>query len=293
MPVDVRPCQKIGAKTFCFLVDLTKERALVLDNLVWAVATKAIPIKEWRKEWKTVTLPEDKITKMLSNLAAYAIFAGLTPEAAEYLPQMTPMTEAAQRVAKAKGVELLERYKTQAEIEEAAEKAGRPLHGAALIAKARKIMADAGETGETHVLSTAAEPEQLVEPGTANNAAETDGAISARRRGTGTAKKLKRLADDVTKVLAEAEAKGENPAKTLAQAKVPKPPAKFDRAKLKGADGQYKSASAMFKGLILEAKLSDEAIFRAVQKKFGLGDDKRSYVNWNRNWLKKEGILTT
>lgn len=48
-------------------------------------------------------------------------------------------------------------------------------------------------------------------------------------------------------------------------------------------------ASSMFKELILAGKLSDEDIFKAVKKEFGLDDKKRSYVAWYRNDLKKNG----
>ena len=46
--------------------------------------------------------------------------------------------------------------------------------------------------------------------------------------------------------------------------------------------GGYRSAAAMFKALITEAKLSDDEIFSSVQKAFGLDDNKRRYVAWYR-----------
>jgi len=294
------PCQRQlpeRSTTYCFMVDLNKERALILDNFVWAVATKEIPIKEWRSNWKTVELPREKIDKMLDSLASYAIYAGATPEAMEYLPLMTPMTDAAKRVAGYKGVELLERYKTQAAIEEAAEKAGKPLTGAALIAKAKKIMADAAanEATEEHLAATVDEPETTV--------------VAERRRTTKKAEKVRQAAAEVTEILNEAEAKGENPMKVMKTTKTAdvKKEAKrvakeekvarakpFDAAKLKGPDGKYKSVSSALKGLILEGKLkTDEAIFKAAQKQFpDLSDDKFGYVKWNRNWLKKEGLIS-
>lgn len=51
----------------------------------------------------------------------------------------------------------------------------------------------------------------------------------------------------------------------------------------------YKSAAAMFQGLIMEGKLTDDEIFALVKEKFGLDDKKKSYVNWYRNKLKKDG----
>lgn len=49
------------------------------------------------------------------------------------------------------------------------------------------------------------------------------------------------------------------------------------------------SAASRFKELIMEGKLTDDAIFEIVQKEFNLDDSKRSYVPWYRNYLKKEG----
>ncbi len=49
------------------------------------------------------------------------------------------------------------------------------------------------------------------------------------------------------------------------------------------------SAADMFRTLIMEGKLTDDAIFSAVKKKHGLDDSKRNYVAWYRNQLKKDG----
>ena len=65
----------------------------------------------------------------------------------------------------------------------------------------------------------------------------------------------------------------------------------FDPSKLKNADGDYKSASAMFKGLLFEGKKSDDAIAKEVDKKFGLGEQKaKDYVKWNRGWFRRQGV---
>lgn len=59
-------------------------------------------------------------------------------------------------------------------------------------------------------------------------------------------------------------------------------------------DGDHKSASSMFKDLITNAvklKLTDDAIFAQVQDKFGLDDNKRSYVKWYRKDLAKKGLV--
>lgn len=49
------------------------------------------------------------------------------------------------------------------------------------------------------------------------------------------------------------------------------------------------SAAQMFKDLIMEGKLTDDQIFKKVQAKFGLDDNKAGYVKWYRNNLRKTG----
>ena len=66
-----------------------------------------------------------------------------------------------------------------------------------------------------------------------------------------------------------------------------KPAAKV--AAPKAATERKPSASVRFRELIMEGKLTDDAIFAAVQKEFNLSDDKRSYVAWYRNDLTKQG----
>lgn len=297
MTIEIRPCIRKGKQTVAFLVSQDENHAFVLDNYVWAVAVKAVPIEAWRKDWKTLELPKEKLDKILDGLAGYAIYAGMTPEAAQYLPHMVPMTKQAQRVALDRGYKTLERHKTQATAEEAVDK--KRLAGAALTSQVKKIMAEAGEAVD-EVDAAVVNPADEV--GTAENATETvvpTSKVAEKRSNSSKGKKLKALAAAVTEDLNEVEAKGGNPVealktprpKTTKPKSAPRPKAGFDPAKLKGPDGRYKSVSAAFKGLILEGKLSDDKIFETVQKQFGLDASKRSYVQWNRNWLKKEGII--
>jgi len=83
--------------------------------------------------------------------------------------------------------------------------------------------------------------------------------------------------------------KAEKPAKVVvAQTKTAATPAK---AKTEKPSGEKKlTASKMFQDLIMEGKFSDDKIFEKVQAKFGLDDNKRSYVKWYRNDLKKKGM---
>jgi hypothetical protein len=271
MPSFVKvPCKWNSSKFISgFLVNLTEDHAFVLQNAVWAVTIKVIPIETWRKDWSIVTIDDAKRAAILEGLKNYAVYAGITPEAVDHLSSLIPMSTAVKQVALDKGNTTLKRFRTQAEAEAAA--AGeRPLAGAALQSVARK------------------EIEKAEGPTT----------LAERRRTSDKAKEVRALVDQVSKDLTDAEVKGKNPVKALkAKGPLPKPkkeprPKKvFDVANLKGEDGKWKSVSAAFKGLILEGKLSDDKIFAAVKKQFGIDDSKRGYVQWNRNWLKKEGLL--
>mgnify|MGYP001618319844 CR=1 FL=1 len=83
------------------------------------------------------------------------------------------------------------------------------------------------------------------------------------------------------------------PIKKLDAVKEPiksKPIKKLDRlGSSKDIMGEFKSAAAMFQGLIMEAKLTDAEIFEAVKEKFGVGDDKKGYVKWYRYNLTRNG----
>lgn len=52
-----------------------------------------------------------------------------------------------------------------------------------------------------------------------------------------------------------------------------------------------RTAAQMFRELILSNSYDDDAIFSMVQKEFGLGDNKRSYVTYYRRELKRKGLL--
>ena len=79
------------------------------------------------------------------------------------------------------------------------------------------------------------------------------------------------------------------PAAKSAKAPVVTEGSKAPAAK-KEADEKKPSAANMFKELIMEGKKTDDQIFAAVQKAFGLDDNKRSYVKWYRNDLTKKGM---
>lgn len=76
--------------------------------------------------------------------------------------------------------------------------------------------------------------------------------------------------------------------KTMAKAKSKKVNGTAE-GKGRGVKTRGPSAAGMFKELIMAGKLSDDAIFKCVQDKFGLADNKRGYVAWYRNALKNSG----
>jgi hypothetical protein len=87
-----------------------------------------------------------------------------------------------------------------------------------------------------------------------------------------------------TKLAPETRAAEEKPAKASrpAAAAEPKPRA--------ASTGEKKPrAAGRFQDLIMEGKLTDGEIFKVVQKEFGLSDDKRYYVSWYRNYLRRQG----
>jgi hypothetical protein len=78
-------------------------------------------------------------------------------------------------------------------------------------------------------------------------------------------------------------------AKHLREVKAPKEKKKVV-VKKEGVEGKPReSAATRFKALIMEGKLTDDEIFTKVQAEFSLGEDKRKYVAWYRNALKKAG----
>ncbi len=300
-----------------FLVGKTKTHALVLENSVWAISVKKIKLKEFQTSYKPLVLNEDDMMQRLNDMAKYAGYVGMTAEAADYLPLLYPMTQEEIYVAKTKGKETQARHTDQAIAEEKKE---RPLAGAALKARNARLEREAAD-------SQAEVDNKIVEPGTSTNATEragikaddigtdepkmprvkiTPSTVDRRRTGK-KATEARELAKEVTEALTEIEAEGGNPADVLSKAK-PKPkktkstidkrfgPKPFDAAKLKGPDNSYKSASAMFKSLIIENEgkkkpKTDDEIFADVKTTFGIDDSKRGYVGWNRNWLKKQGII--
>ena len=78
------------------------------------------------------------------------------------------------------------------------------------------------------------------------------------------------------------------PAKAAAT-KEPKPAKAAKEPKASGGE-KRPSAAQVFKDLIMAGKLTDNQIFERVKNEFGLEENKRAYVNWYRNYLRKQGM---
>lgn len=87
--------------------------------------------------------------------------------------------------------------------------------------------------------------------------------------------------------------KADKPVKTTAAktaaAKTEKPAVKGKAAAKPAPSAKGETAADLFRDLIRAGKLTDDEIFKQVQVKFKLADNKRSYVSWYRNSLLKAG----
>jgi hypothetical protein len=89
---------------------------------------------------------------------------------------------------------------------------------------------------------------------------------------------------------AKASTKEPKPAKAAAT-KEPKPAKVAATKEPKANVGEKRpSAAQVFKDLIMAGKLTDNQIFERVKNEFGLEENKRAYVNWYRNYLRKQGM---
>lgn len=102
----------------------------------------------------------------------------------------------------------------------------------------------------------------------------------------------KKVAKASAKTGASAPAKSvatPKPAKKLAAVAVKKEAVKKE-PKEKGESKPRESAAQMLRDMIMAGNFTDDTIFKKVQDKYGLGDDKRTYVTWYRKDLEKKGM---
>lgn len=112
--------------------------------------------------------------------------------------------------------------------------------------------------------------------------------VTEEDRTMATSKRSEKPAPKKKAVKSESKPKRQRRAKKTVEEK-PTSKRASRRTKKVESPTEYKSAAAMFQGLIMEGQLTDDEIFEQVQSAFGLDDKKRSYVTWYRNNLKKKG----
>lgn len=265
----LEPVRPVGGGIITsYVVHKTKTHALLLVDRVAYIGIKEISLADLKTKYVKRTFSEKKLRLCLQGLAKYAVHAGMSPEAAEYLPKITPMSKEEIAMATMKGIETINGHKEAAAAEEAkdvaAGKAPRKLAGAALASALRKKEREEAAAAKALAAEVTEDIKKAEAEGTADE-----------------------LIKEVTKPGPKQSRKKDE--KTVNLAVV--------HNKLK-PNGEYKSASAMFKGLIIEdSKLpaakrrTDQEIFKEVQAKFDLSDDKLGYVGWNRGKLKREGLI--
>ncbi len=273
-----RPYARTGTvKLIGFLIHETKRYAYILDNYVWGVHVKELTQEEFSGQYGPTNPPTEQITTILKGLSSYAVYAGMTKPAARVLPLLTPMSEGDIAMATKKGQETQAKFTAGAEAEAKKDGVPKKLFGAALKSYNARIEREAA-AAEAAAVKSGAKP---LPP-------EAEAAHSMAADVSDTLTKLEEAGEDPQAIVSPKPRKNK---KAVEVAATQKPKQDFDIAKLKGPDGEYKSSSGMFKGLLLEGKLSDDEIFKAVQKKFGLDDGKRGYISWNRGWLIRNGLL--
>jgi hypothetical protein len=270
------------------VVDKDKHTVVTLANKVSYIQAKVWDRTEFEAEYQPVRLVEDGLKTTLQQFRGYAISVGMTPEAAVYLTKLIPMAASDVAAAITQGLATYAGIKKEAELMAKAEgnTAPRKLAGAAALAVKRKEERLAAEAKAL----VSGVSDQLTQ--TEDKAAPDAGLPKGPVKGTGAKRqpdKLPKETADTPKTLKAAKKilKGDKPPKADAQVKG----GQLDPAKLKNKEGNWKSASAMFKGLLLEGKLNDDNIASEVDARFSLGSEKAvAYVKWNRGWFRREGI---
>lgn len=273
-----------GRSASVYVYKRTKTHVSFITNKVSFIGIKTHTIEEFNGWYEPRPLSDVTLDRMLQQMKGYAIKVGLSTEAGEVLPKLVKMTKEELNAALAKGKMTESKIAAAAakEMEQMMASGGAPrkLYGAAAKSAADKAARLAAEAKE---LATGPATEELK----ADEAAGKDVRLKpASKRKPAKIEATTPKKKEANKVLKDVAAKAEGkPTRADKNAKG------FDVTKMKKADGSWRSASSMFKGLIFENPgRSDEDIFKDVQKQFGLDDDKLSYVKWNRGWFEREGI---
>lgn len=273
-----------GRSASVYVYKRTKTHVSFITNRVSFIGTKTYTIEEFNGWYEPRPLSDQALANVLQQMKRYAIKVGLATEAGEILPKLVRMTreELNEALSKGKMTESKIAAAAAKEMEQMMASGGAPrkLYGAAAKSAAEKAARLAAEAKE---LATGPATEELK----ADEAAGKDVRLKpASKRKEPKIEATTPKKKEANKVLKDVAAKAEGkPTRADKAAKG------FDVAKMKKADGSYRSASSMFKALLFEKpERTDESIFKEVQKQFGLSDDKISYVKWNRGWFEREGI---
>lgn len=272
---------KSGGLMTTYLVKTLTQSVLVLKDHVCYIGVDEVNHKEFFDRHIEIFPTEEVLQSRLASMAKYAMYAGMTAEAATYLSKLTPMDKEDIQMAVNKGRATVAKHKADGEAEEAkdvkAGKAPRKLAGAALVARQKKEERERQAAEALATQGVAAEVSNDLQQ--AEEAGASDVRLDTAAKGTNK-RAAKAPKNEVEKVVKETAK-----AKKVAEIQPT-------------ANGDYKSASAMFKGLLLEdakkaegKRRSDEQIFKLVQAKFDLSDDKIGYVKWNRGKLKRDGLI--
>lgn len=256
---DIRPYND-AARRSCIQVergtDTVKFVPLDVEN---GLAVHECPKREFDDRFKPMAdYPADKAVRLF---VTYAQSIGATQEVMEYFSRIIKITEREIKMATTKKSAAVERVEK-------------------VTAKKTTLAA-----------AVKAEKEQT---------AKTEGkpAPTTKRSGTKTSlpfepdKTAPTKANDKAKASLAVKPESVKP-KTApaAKAKPAEKPTTLKKGPSKAVNAEYKSASKMFEALVLEQVLTDDEIFAAVQKKFGLDEKKRSYVGWWKSHLRREGKL--
>lgn len=270
------------------VVDADTHWVVKLWNAVSFIHAKVVPREEFEQDYKPVRLVDDGVRMVLHQFRGYARTVGMTPEAAVYLTKLTEMPPADVQVAITQGLETKAKIQKEAQKMASEEqnslpsgKAPRKLAGAALKAVQRK---EERLAAEAKSLASAVTDDKVEE--------EKADVVDARLPSTPVKRSSKKgETPKLTKDTPSADqAKKIIKGKANRNAQVD-PTGQFDASKLKDAQGNWRSASAMFKGLLFEGKKTDDQIATAVDKQFGLGEQKaKDYVKWNRGWFRRQGV---
>lgn len=292
-PYCVRANGNMG-HSYGIVVHETKSLIVVLMNKVVYVRLVYDTPKAF---WKLYQPAEGQNPKRAAQtMVLTALTNGCAPAAMTHLEQLAVVPKAKIGTALRKGLETMATHKKEgAKMKAADEKAGkapRKLSKAEQEAKRREELEakDAERAYAQHIqeaedMARKASKKAASKPTTRKVTRSSQKAADEKPK---TTKKTAPRKTAAKKAPAKKPAAKKTPAKTKASGKTKLNG--FDTNKLTKADGSWRSASSMFQGLLIEGKKSDDDIFAEVQAEFDLDDSKRSYVNWNRNHLRKLGV---